>query len=181
MNTKKTKLSGVAQTPALGPVGLKLREALAEPKPHYWLMKSEPETYGAQQWNKDKTTWWEGVRNFQARNFMVQNMSIGDVVLFYHSNATPSGIVALGTVSQSAKVDTSAFDPHSPYFDPSSSVEKPRWFCVQVKFGRMLPRCLDLAEIKAHPELQSMLLTSRGQRLSIQPVTHDEWRILQTI
>ena len=181
MKKKKSNRPQPGKIAELGPVGRKLQDVLADDKPHYWLMKSEPETYGAEQWKKDKTTWWEGVRNFQARNFMVQNMSVGDIVLFYHSNANPSGLVALGSVSQGAKVDASAFDPESPYFDPSTSPEKPRWFCVQVKFTRMLPRCLSLAEIKSHPDLQSMLLTQPGQRLSIQPVTHEEWQTLQSL
>lgn len=146
----------------------------------YWLMKSEPDVYSIDHLQKDKTTWWEGVRNYQARNFMTKDMQVGDEVLFYHSNAEPPGIAGRATISNPAQADRSALDKKSPYFDPKSSAQKPIWECVEVKFKEKFADILSLEEIKKDPALQNMLVIRKGQRLSIQPVSQDEFaHILQ--
>ena len=100
----------------------------------YWLMKSEPDVFSIDDLKKQKQTTWDGVRNYQARNFMMNDMQVGDLVLFYHSNAKPPGIAGLATVSKKAEPDPTQFDKKSEYFDPKATKEKPRWFCVKVKF-----------------------------------------------
>lgn len=137
---------------------------------NHWLMKSEPDVFSLQDLKKDKTTWWTGVRNYQARNFMTQEMKPGDLVFFYHSNATPPGIAGLAKVSQSAKADPTALDKKSEYYDPKSTLEKPIWECVQVEFQEEFSHFISLLELREHPELQEMLVLKKGQRLSIQPV-----------
>lgn len=136
----------------------------------YWLMKSEPDVFSIDHLKKDKTTLWDGVRNYQARNFMMNDMKPGDRVLFYHSNATPPGIAGLAEVSKAAVPDPSQFNASSEYHDPKASKEKPRWFCVEVafklKFGELVP----LELLKNETSLKDMLVVQRGQRLSIQPV-----------
>jgi predicted RNA-binding protein with PUA-like domain len=121
---------------------------------------------------------WFGVRNYQARNFMMRDMQLGDGVLFYHSSCAEPGIVGLAEVSRCALPDKTQFDPDSPYYDPKATPEKPRWFCVEV---RMLSktRLLSLNELRAEPGLQGMRLLARGNRLSITPVTPEEWRLIQ--
>lgn len=136
----------------------------------HWLFKSEPETYGIDHLRKDKTTWWEGVRNYQARNFMTQDMNVGDMVLFYHSNAEPPGIAGLATVSAIAAPDKTALDKKSEYYDPKATREKPIWMCVQIKFLEKFERFVPLEEIKQTESLSEMLVLKKGQRLSVQPV-----------
>lgn len=158
-----------------GPVIEKIQQCMQPPPPRHWLMKSEPDEFGIADLAKKRTTWWEGVRNYQARNFMRDMMKVGDRILFYHSNAEPSGVVGLATVSQPAAFDQSAVDPASDYHDPKSTRESPRWVCVQVKFERAFERCVTLAEMKQAPELSGLLLTRPGQRLSVMPVTAKEY------
>ncbi len=136
----------------------------------YWLMKSEPEVYGIDHLKKDSTTWWECVRNYQARNFMTTNMKPGDEVLFYHSNAKPPGIAGLAIVSQPAQPDKTQFDKKSEYFDPKATKEKPNWFCVQIKFKEKFNNFVSLETLKSEKALKDLLVIKRGQRLSIQPV-----------
>jgi predicted RNA-binding protein with PUA-like domain len=145
---------------------------------NHWLMKSEPDVFSLQDLKKDRTTWWTGVRNYQARNFMTQQMKPGDLVLFYHSNATPPGIAGLAKVSQSAKADPTAFDKKSEYYDPKSTLEKPIWECVQVEFQEEFSHFITLQELREHPELQEMLVLKKGQRLSIQPVDKKHFEFL---
>ncbi len=147
-------------------------------KKQFWLMKSEPETYSIDQLAKDKSTLWEGVRNYQARNFMTQDMKVGDKVLFYHSNATPPGVAGLAEVSKSAVPDPSAFDSKSPYYDEKSTADKPRWFCVEVRFKEKFPQLVSLEAIRAEMTLANMLLIRKGQRLSIQPITENEYKTI---
>lgn len=137
----------------------------------YWLMKSEPDVYGIDNLKNDKTTWWEGVRNYQARNFMMKDMQVGDEVLFYHSNAVPPGIAGVAVVSHRAEPDKTQFDKKSEYYDPKATKEKPIWFCAQVKYVAKLKELIPLETIKSDPMLSDMLVIKRGQRLSIQPVT----------
>jgi len=146
-------------------------------KSTYWLMKSEPDVYSAQRWEKDKQTLWEGVRNYQARNFMSQQMQVGDTVLFYHSSCEKPGIYAIGKVSKQAEPDPSQFDAKSEYFDEKSTREKPRWLCVQVAFEKHLTRPILLEDIRKEKKLAGMVLL-KASRLSIQPVLPEEAKIL---
>lgn len=140
----------------------------------HWLMKSEPLTYSIEHLKKDKKALWDGVRNYQARNFM-QKMNPGDKILFYHSNASPPGIAGLAKVSQSAVPDPTAFDKKSPYFEPKSTKEKPRWFCVEVQFEKAFSRLISLEDLRKEKPLKDMLVLKKGQRLSVQPVTKKDY------
>ena len=140
----------------------------------YWLVKSEPGSYSIDDLEREGTTHWEGVRNYQARNLM-REMAEGDLVLFYHSNADPPGVAGIARVATAAYPDHYAWDPDSRYFDPKSSREQPRWWMVDVSFVERLPRLVPLAELKADPSLQEMLVTGRS-RLSVQPVEPKAFR-----
>lgn len=144
----------------------------------YWLMKSEPDVYSIDDLKSDKTTLWEGVRNYQARNFMVKDAKPGDEVLFYHSNAEPSGIAGTAKIVQTAVPDPSQFDKKSEYFDAKSKPENPTWFCVKVSYGKTFKNFLSLEDLKENPALSKMLLLKKGQRLSIQPVTEEEFKLI---
>jgi predicted RNA-binding protein with PUA-like domain len=144
----------------------------------YWLMKSEPDVYSIDDLSKDKTTWWGGVRNYQARNFMTKEMQLGDQVLFYHSNANPIGVAGLAEVCALAAPDATQFDKKSEYYDPKASPEKPIWFCVQVKFKKKFAQVVSLEDIKNDPRLKDMLVIKKGQRLSIQPVEKSHYEII---
>lgn len=144
----------------------------------YWLMKSEPSEFSIDDLAKVQTARWTGVRNYQARNFMTQQMSVGDLVLFYHSNAEPSGVAGVARVSAAAAPDPTQFEKKSDYFDAKSTKESPRWFCVEVEFVKKLPGVISLAEIKANPKLAKMEVLRKGNRLSIQPVTAAEFKEL---
>jgi predicted RNA-binding protein with PUA-like domain len=133
-------------------------------------MKSEPDVFSIDDLAKDKTTWWEGVRNYQARNFMSQQMKVGDEVLFYHSNAEPSGIAGLAVVTKAAAPDKTQFDKKSEYFDPKATVEKPNWFCVQVGYKAKFSEVISLNDLRNNEKLADMLVLKKGQRLSVQPV-----------
>jgi predicted RNA-binding protein with PUA-like domain len=136
----------------------------------FWLMKSEPDVFSIDNLKKEKNTLWEGVRNYQARNFMANDMKIGDEVLFYHSSAEPPGIAGLAVVTGESRPDSSQFDKKSKYFDSKATKQKPIWFCVEVGFVKKFPQLYTLIELKSNPELAEMLVLRRGQRLSIQPV-----------
>ena len=142
----------------------------------YWLMKSEPDSYSIDDLKKDKTTLWEGVRNYQARNFMMNGMKVGDEVLFYHSNAEPPGIAGLAVVSAAAVPDPSAQNPKSQYFEPKASPEKPMWYCSEIRFQRKFSRLIPLETLREQQDLKSMLLLKKGSRLSVQPVTASEFK-----
>lgn len=146
--------------------------------PRHWLFKSEPETYGIDDLERDGRTEWSGVRSFQARNLM-REMKAGDLGFFYHSNAKPPGIAGICEVVAEAHPDSTQFDRASEYYDGSSRPANPKWWCVDVRFVERLPRFVSLDELRAVPELAYMPLLRRGQRLSVQPVNADEWaRIL---
>jgi predicted RNA-binding protein with PUA-like domain len=136
-----------------------------------WLVKTEPDVYSIDDLKRDRTTGWDGVRNYQARNFMRDEMKKGDPVLIYHSNAEPPGIVGLATVSREGHPDPTALDPTDPHFDPKSDPGQPRWIQVELRFKRRFRRPLPLAELRGDPELVGMPLLQRGQRLSVQPVS----------
>jgi predicted RNA-binding protein with PUA-like domain len=153
-------------------------KSLEKHRPRYWLMKSEPEAFSIDDLKAKKRSLWDGVRNYQARNFMMNDMKIGDQVLFYHSNATPPGIAGLAEISKEAVPDPTAQDPKSKYFDPKAAPEKPIWFCVEVKFKKKFKRLIPLEELRAEKPLKEMLLLKKGQRLSIQPVTEKEYQYI---
>jgi predicted RNA-binding protein with PUA-like domain len=147
----------------------------------YWLMKSEPDVFSIDDLKQKKTTLWDGVRNYQARNFMTASMQLGDVVLFYHSNAEPPGIAGLAKISRLAQPDPSQFDKKSEYYDPKATEQSPRWFCVQVEFVKKFSKIISLDELRNHKALQSMLVIKKGQRLSIQPVTKAEFDVIHKL
>ncbi len=142
-----------------------------------WLMKSEPSVYSIDDLRRDGETSWEGVRNFQARNFMRDDVQVGDRVLFYHSNAAPAGVAGLARVSRAAYPDPAARDPQSDYFDPRASDEDPRWFMVDVEFVERFPVFVSLDALRQTPGLEKMLVINKS-RLSVQPVTDDEYAIV---
>ncbi|MBA2322016.1 MAG: EVE domain-containing protein [Deltaproteobacteria bacterium] len=134
-----------------------------------WLMKSEPGSYGIADLERDGTTGWEGVRNFQARNAM-RAMRVGDRVLFYHSNAKPSGVAGTAVVSREAYPDPTQFDSDSSYRDPTSDLADPRWSAVQIGFVERFPEVVGLAALKADPALAGLEVARKGSRLSVLPV-----------
>lgn len=136
----------------------------------YWLMKTEPSAYSIDDLKRDKKEFWDGVRNYQARNFMRDHMRKGDMVLFYHSNTTPPGIVGLAKVVKEAYPDDTAFDPKDAHYDPKSTRENPRWFGVEVSFVKKFKEVVTLEELKNEKKLAGMLVVQKGQRLSVQPV-----------
>jgi predicted RNA-binding protein with PUA-like domain len=138
-------------------------------------MKSEPGTYSIDDLESDGETMWDGVRNYQARNFMRDEMEKGDRVLFYHSNASPPGVVGIAEVSREGYPDHTARDPDSGYYDEKATEEDPRWFMVDIAFVRKLPRIVPLAELKADAALDDMVVTGRS-RLSVQPVEEEHFR-----
>ena len=137
----------------------------------HWLMKTEPDTFGIDDLARVKVEPWTGVRNYQARTFMRDEMKVGDRVLFYHSNATPPGVAGLAVVKRTGVVDATQFEPSSPYYDPGSKRDDPRWICVDVEFVEKLPRLIALDELRANPALDGMVLLQKGSRLSVQPVS----------
>jgi predicted RNA-binding protein with PUA-like domain len=136
----------------------------------YWLMKSEPDEFSIDDLNMQGSEHWDGVRNYQARNFMRDDMKIGDMVLFYHSNTKPPGVVGLARVCREGYPDHTAFDKKDKHYDPKSDPDKPTWIMVDVEFVEKFPGVVSLDDLKADPSLDGMLVTRRGQRLSIQPV-----------
>ncbi len=135
-----------------------------------WLMKSEPDVYSIDDLARDGTTTWEGVRNFTARNFMRDGMKVGDLVLYYHSNAEPSGVAGIAKVSRLAYPDPTQFDEKSEYFDPTAKKDEPRWLMVEVAFVEKFPAFVSLETLKKDEALAEMLVVQKGQRLSVQPV-----------
>ena len=144
---------------------------------NYWLMKSEPDAYSIETLEKEKETIWDGIRNYQARNFMRQ-MSIGDKVFFYHSNCKPPGIVGMMEVIDLKIIDPTQFDKESKYFDPKSKPENPKWDCVKVKFISKSDKILSLPELKSIFKEEELLVVKKGNRLSILPVKNDIANIL---
>lgn len=144
---------------------------------NYWLMKSEPSTFGIDDLKNrpQQTEPWDGVRNYQARNFMRDGMKKGDRVFFYHSNCAEPGIVGIMTVASEPYPDPTAFDPEDDHYDPKSDPDNPRWYLVDVKYKRKLKRTITLQELKQHESLADMKLLQKGNRLSIMPVTKEQW------
>jgi predicted RNA-binding protein with PUA-like domain len=146
----------------------------------YWLMKSEPDAFGIDDLaaRPDQTEPWDGVRNYQARNMMRDQMKVGDRILFYHSNCKVPGIVGIAEVAQAGYPDHTAFDPQAKYYDPKSDPDNPRWYRVDVRYLRHLTRTITLAELKHHAAgaLEGLALVRRGNRLSIMPVAEEQWQ-----
>jgi len=147
---------------------------------NYWLFKSEPETFSINDLKNmpNKTDHWDGVRNYQARNFMMKDMKIGDLAFFYHSNCKIPGIVGIATITKDAYPDFTAMDSKSPYFDPKSTKDNPRWYMVDVKYIRELKRTISLSELKTKTKLKEFSLVRKGNRLSIMPVSKIDWNYI---
>jgi predicted RNA-binding protein with PUA-like domain len=143
----------------------------------YWLMKSEPTSYSIDDLKRDKSTLWEGVRNYQARNLM-KEMKVGDEVLFYHSSVEPPAVVGVAEVSGPAERDPTQFDQRDSHYDPKATPANPIWYCVRAKFKQKFARSVTLPELKERKELQSMVLLRKGSRLSVQPVTEKEFKFI---
>ena len=144
----------------------------------YWLMKCEPAAYTIDALERDGTTSWEGVRNYQARNFMRDAMQVGDKVLFYASNADPSGVTGLAEISRAAYPDAFATKKGHVYYDPKATADDPIWYMVDIGFVERFPHVVSLDTLKKTPGLEEMLVTKKGSRLSIQPVTKSEYEIV---
>jgi len=144
----------------------------------YWLMKSEPDAYSIDDLKRDRREPWDGIRNYQARNMMRDDMKIGDKVFFYHSNCKVVGVVGVMKVASKPYPDPTQFDPESNYYDPKSNPDDPRWCLVDVAYVKKLKRTISLAEIKAQPALDEMILVRKGNRLSIMPVSDDHWDLI---
>ena len=147
----------------------------------YWLMKSEPGTYSIDDLERDRMEPWDGVRNYQARNMMRDQMKPGDKAFFYHSGGDAPAIAGIVKIASRAYADPTQFDSRSKYFDPKSTEENPRWFVVDVAFERKLKRPISLKELKAHPSLGDFALTRRGNRLSVLPVSDEHWKLILSL
>ncbi|MDG1051659.1 MAG: EVE domain-containing protein [Planctomycetota bacterium] len=147
-------------------------------RPAYWLMKSEPDVYSYAHLEAapKQTTLWDGVRNYQARNMMRDEMKVGDLVLYYHSNTKPPGVVGVARVVKEGYTDPTQFDPNDSHFDPKSQEDNPRWFVVDIQAVAALKAYVSLDDIKANPKLAEMAVVQRGQRLSVQPVAAAHFR-----
>ena len=141
----------------------------------YWLMKSEPDAYSIDDLARDGREKWDGIRNYQARNMMRDEMKIGEEIFFYHSNCKEPGIVGIARVASAPYPDPTQFDKKSKYYDAKSSKDNPRWCLVDVEFVRKLKRTITLTELKAQKTLADMILTRKGNRLSIMPVARKHW------
>ena len=147
----------------------------------YWLMKSEPSEYSIDHLKKDKTEHWDGVRNYQARNMMRDQMKKGDLAFMYHSNCDDIGIVGIMTIHREGYPDHTAFDKKDKHYDPKSDPDNPRWIMVDVKYKRKLKRTITLQELKQHKTLQDMQLLRKGNRLSIMPVSKKHWDFILSL
>jgi predicted RNA-binding protein with PUA-like domain len=141
----------------------------------YWLMKTEPDTFSIEDLERKRHEPWDGVRNYQARNYMRDQMRKGDLVLIYHSSANPTGVAGVAKVYTEGHPDNTAWDPDNKHFDPKSSPENPIWFRVEVEFVERFPEVIPLEVLKKDPALEGMLVTKRGMRLSVQPVSQEHF------
>ena len=148
---------------------------------NYWLMKSEPDVFSIDNLKTKKKSGWDGVRNYQARNFMRDDMKLGDLVLFYHSSCEVPGVAGLAKVSKTSHPDPSQFDSKSEYYDPKATKEAPRWFMVEVEFVEKFDQVVTLTEIKNTKGLDKMPLVQKGSRLSINPVAASEFKIINSL
>lgn len=141
----------------------------------YWLMKSEPSVFGIDDLKREGVTGWDGVRNYQARNIMRDEMRVGDLALFYHSNATPPGVAGLMRVVREGYPDATARDPEGDHFDPRATIENPIWMQVDLAYVCTFPVFVPLSVIKADPKLEGIMVAQRGARLSVQPIHADHF------
>jgi len=146
---------------------------------NYWLMKSEPDTFSIDTLKEKKKSGWDGVRNYQARNFMRDEMKKGDLVLFYHSSCDVPGVAGIAKVSKESHPDPTQFDPKSDYYDPKATKENPRWYMVEVEFVEKFQSIFTLSKIKTTKGLEKMMVVQKGSRLSINPVTEQEFTIIR--
>ena len=150
---------------------------------NYWLMKSEPDAFGIDDLKAlpKQTDSWDGIRNYQARNMMRDDMRIGDLVFFYHSNCKIPGIVGIMKVVSKPYPDHTQFDPESKYYDPKATTAKPRWMMVDVQFVEEFSHVISLTALKQNPALSDMAVVKKGNRLSITPVTKDQWQAIKAM
>lgn len=146
----------------------------------YWLMKSEPDVFSLEHLRKLKRAPWDGVRNFQARNYM-KEMSVGDIVLFYHSSTEPPGVAGLAKVTKKAFPDHTSWDPKSDYYDPRSSKEKPLWFMVEVEYAETFKNFVTLDQMRSQPQLEGMKVLQKGTRLSVTPVSKEHFELVKKL
>jgi len=160
-----------------------MRREMSRRSRRYWLMKSEPDVFSIDDLRQapGRTTCWDGVRNYQARNFLRDAIAVGDGVLYYHSSAEPPGIAGEAVVRRAGYPDPTAFDPDDVHYDAKSDPATPTWFAVDVRFVRAARRLIALSRLRRLPALRSMLVLKRGMRLSVQPVTAAEWRAIMTL
>lgn len=163
------------------PASLAIGRNRIEGEVAFWLVKTEPEVFSIQDLARqpNRTTYWDGVRNYQARNYLREGMRKGDRVLVYHSNAEPAGVVGVARVASESYPDFTAWDRSNPHFDPDSSPDNPRWFMVDLRLERIFPHILSLDALRATPELAAMELLRRGSRLSVQPVRPNEFALIE--
>lgn len=150
---------------------------------NYWLMKSEPDSYSIDHLAKKpkQTDRWEGVRNFQVRNMLRDQIKPGDLAFFYHSSCKIPGIAGVMEVVSAGYPDPTALNPESHYYDPKSTADAPRWFMVDVRLLKKFPQVIPLTELRQHPQLSGMLLLKKGSRLSITPVTPQQWQFIASL
>lgn len=156
---------------------------MATTEKHYWLLKTEPTTFSFEDlWKAPKrTTFWDGVRNFQARNTLRDKMKAGDQVFIYHSSTDPTGIVGIAEVAKEGYPDSTAFDVKDSHYDPKSKRESPTWYGIDVKAVEKIDPIITLEELRRTKGLEKMVLLQKGSRLSVQPVSESEWRIITTL
>ncbi|MEX0917505.1 MAG: EVE domain-containing protein [Candidatus Paceibacterota bacterium] len=143
---------------------------------NYWLLKSEPGDYSIDDMERDKRTMWDGVRNYQARNFMRDEMKVGDLAFFYHSNANPPGIVGIVKICSNPYPDPTAFNKRDSHYDAKSKKENPTWILVDVCFMKKFKEMSTLDELKFNPKFEDMMVTKKGMRLSVQPVSEKHYK-----
>ncbi len=147
----------------------------------YWLFKSEPDVFSIDDFERDQRTHWDGVRNYQARNFLRDTMQVGDRVLFYHSNAEPMAIVGTATIVKPGYPDHTAFDPQDPHYDPKSNPDSPTWYMVDIEFVQKFSEPLTRDQLRNDEVAAGMMLLKKGSRLSVQPVTEAEWKAVHRL
>lgn len=147
----------------------------------YWLVKTEPDSYSIDDLKRDKKTFWNGVRNYQARNYLRDGMKLGELVFFYHSSTDQPAIVGLAKLVKQAYADPTAFDPKSPYYDEKSKKESPTWIMVDLAFERKFDSPVTLESLRGVKDLAKMVLLQKGSRLSVQPVADDEFKTIMTL
>ena len=147
----------------------------------FWLMKTEPGCYGIHDLKKEGSTYWDGIRNFQARNFIRDDIQVGDPVLFYHSNSDPSGIAGLATVNKAPYPDFTAWDPNHEHFDPKTKQDNPSWWMVDIEYTATFTHFLPLSELHSIPELNELWVLRKGNRLSVMPVSQTHFDIISKL